>query len=445
MNRAAILIFALLFSSATAFAAAKNVIVFFVNGANQAQLEFARQVGTEIAGMSNLSALPVGGTLLPLPGAFQNPALATINAALLGRAEDGAVGGISSGEELDSVATLARLRGKRVGIVSDGELTGALPGAFYAHESLSSGTGAVANWLPLCDFNFLAGEVVVAPGEAAEDRIGSVMARLGYRNVLDLRNLTPPVSRLFIRHRDQPGRVYAWERASVEERDRMIGYVSAALKCLDNRNGFFLAADFSNVARAGLENDSSMLLRELWLCDRALGEALRFFKEKPEDTLLIVVSLYDAGEFQLSGEPGPDFPVGPSRMALLAELNRSSRSFDKALELLGAGELFAPGAVELRLLHRLYFNVPHLEDGEVAAVLRSGFGIAPETPLRDYREWIDRVLSLRDRHLGARWGSKRVVTSLLPVLAIGQGASAFSGEYTLEEFSSRLREAVGLL
>ena len=75
----------------------------------------------------------------------------------------------------------------------------------------------------------------------------------------------------------------------------------------------------------------------------------------------------------------------------------------------------------------------------------SGFGIAPETPLRDYREWIDRVLSLRDRHLGARWGSKRVVTSLLPVLAIGQGASAFSGEYTLEEFSSRLREAVGLL
>ena len=101
--------------------------------------------------------------------------------------------------------------------------------------------------------------------------------------------------------------------------------------------------------------------------------------------------------------------------------------------------------MELRLLHRLYFNVPHLEDGEVAAVLRSGFGIAPETPLRDYREWIDRVLSLRDRHLGARWGSKRVVTSLLPVLAIGQGASAFSGEYTLEEFSSRLREAVGLL
>ena len=277
MNRAACFVFALLFSSVAAFAEAKNVIVLFVNGANQAQLEFARLVGSEIAGMSNTAALPVQGTLLPLAGDFRDPALAAINAALLGRAEDGAVGGLSSGEELDSVATLARLRGKRVGIVSDGKLTGALPGAFYAHEPLENGPGAVANWLPLCDFNFLAGEVEVSLEESAEDRIGTVMARLGYRNVLELKNLSPPVTRLFVRHRDLPGKNFAWERPSVEERDRMIGYLDATLKCLENRNGFFLAADFSNIARAGVENDSSMLLRELWLCDRALGEALRFF------------------------------------------------------------------------------------------------------------------------------------------------------------------------
>ena len=72
-------------------------------------------------------------------------------------------------------------------------------------------------------------------------------------------------------------------------------------------------------------------------------------------------------------------------------------------------------------------------------------GIASGSELRDYREWIDEVLRLRDRHLGARWESKRVVTSLTPVLAIGQGAEVFGGEYTLEEFSSRLREAVGIL
>ncbi len=445
MNRAACFVFALLFSSVAAFAETKNVIVLFINGANQAQLEFARLVGEEIAGMSNTAALPVQGTLLPLAGDFRNPAVAAVNGALLGRAEDGAVGGLSSGEELDSVATLARLRGKRVGIVSDGKLTGPLPGAFYAHEPLENGAAAVANWLPLCDFNFLAGEVEVSPEESAEDRIGGVMAQLGYRNVLELKNLSPPATRLFIRHRDLPGKCYAQERSSREERDRMIDYVDAALKCLDNRSGFFLAADFSNIGRAGVENDSSMLLRELWLYDRALGEVLRFFKENPEDTLVIVASLYDAGEFQLSGEPGADFPVGPSRTALLAELNRSSLSFDKALELLGAGELFAPGAVELKLLHRLYFHVPRLEDAEVAAALHHFSGIASGSELRDYREWIDEVLRLRDRHLGARWESKRVVTSLTPVLAIGQGAEVFGGEYTLEEFSSRLREAVGIL
>ena len=445
MNRAVLLVFALLFSSAAAFAEAKNVIVLFVNGANQAQLEFARLVGVEIAGMSNTAALPVQGTLLPPAGDFRNPALAAINAALLGRAEDEAVGGISSGEELVSVATLARLRGRQVGIVTDGKLTDPLPGAFFAHEPLENGAGAVANWLPLCDFNFLAGEVELSGEDAAGDRIGDVMARLGYRNVLDLKNLVPPVSRLFIRHRDLPGKRYAWDRDSLEERERMVDYVTVALKCLDNHNGFFLAADFSNIERAGVENDSSMLLRELWLYDRVLGEALRFFKRNPEETLVIVASLYDSGEFRLAGETGPDFPLGESRMALLAELNRSSRSFDKALELLGAGELFAPGAVELKLLHRLYFNVPRLEDAELVAALRSYPGIEPEAELCDYREWIDQVMALRDRHLGARWGSKRTVTSLTPVLAIGQGAAAFGGEYTLEEFCARLREAVGLL
>lgn len=444
MRRAALLVLALLLPSASALAAAKNVIVLFVNGANQAQLEFARSVGADFAGMSNTAALPVQGTLLPLAGAFRHLSIAAINAALLGRAEDGAVGGISSGEELDSVATLARLQGRRVGVVSDGRLTGRLPGAFYAHEPLDSEPGAVANWLPLCDFNMLAGEVEVPKEEASGDRIGEAMARIGYRNVLDVRNLTPPVSRLLIRHRDLPGRRYAAERGTLEARDRMIGYVSVALECLDNRNGFFLAADFSNVSRAGLENDSSMLLHELWIYDRVLGDVLRFYKANPKDTLVIVVSLFDAGEFRLSGEPGSDFPLGRSRIALLAELNGEARSFDRALELLGAGELFAPGAEELKQLHRLYFGAPRLTDREAIAAVRGFRNFEPAAELRDYREWIDRVQNLRDRHRGARWGSKRSVTALTPVMAIGQGASDFSGEYTLEEFYAKLRKALSL-
>ena len=50
---------------------ARNVIVFFINGANQAGLEFARAAGADFAGLSNLSAFPVRGTLLPLTGEYR--------------------------------------------------------------------------------------------------------------------------------------------------------------------------------------------------------------------------------------------------------------------------------------------------------------------------------------------------------------------------------------
>ncbi|MPM36251.1 hypothetical protein SDC9_82846 [bioreactor metagenome] len=297
--------------------AAENVIVFFVNGVNQAGLELARTAGDGFAGLSNTAALPVSGTLLPLSREFDRPQLAAANAVAAGKAADDSIGTLSSGEDLDSLATLAKLRSRKVGIVTDSLLTAPLPGAFYAHEARIGEPGVLSDWLPLCDFNVLAGEVLLPPGESGGgDRLGDTMARIGYRNVLDVKNLTASVSRLFLRHSDSPGRRYAATRKSREERERLIGSVSAALRSLDNPAGLFLVVECGNIAAAGTENDSSMLLGELWMFDRALGEALRFFKEDPAKTLIVVISLYDAGELQLTGGADTDFPVGPGRIEL---------------------------------------------------------------------------------------------------------------------------------
>ncbi|MBS1453811.1 MAG: hypothetical protein HP002_10570 [Lentisphaeria bacterium] len=423
---------------------ARNVIVFFINGANQAGLEFARAAGADFAGLSNLSAFPVRGTLLPLTGEYRHLPLAAANAVALGKPADDAVGTLSSGEELDSLATLAKQSGRRVGIISDSLLTGWLPGAFYAHEPGADRAEMVANWLPLCDFNVLAGEVPSPDGRSAGDRLGDTMARIGYRNVLDVKNLTPPVSRLFIRHTDSAGRRYAMARRTRTDRERLIDYTATALECLENRNGFLLVAECGNIAPAGVENDASMLLGELWTFDRALGKALDFFKAAPEDTLIVVVSLYDAGELRLTGEPDTDFPFGRSRLELLCELNREPRTFGQALALLGAGELFAPGAEQLRELQRLYFDAPRLMEPQVLAGMRGFWNYEPDTVMRDYREWIDRLQDLRDRHYGAGFFSKRPAAALTPVWAIGAGAKEFAGEYSPEELHGKLRRALGL-
>lgn len=433
------------FFSVARLAAAENVIVFFVNGVNQAGPELAKTVGAGFAGLSNLSALPVHGMLLPLAREFDRPDLAAANAVATGKAVDDSVGTLSTGEELDSLAMLAKLQGRRVGIVTDALLTGPLPGAFYAHEPKTDQPEALTGWLPLCDFNVLAGEVTVPEDERRDgDRLGDTMARLGYRNVLDVKNLNPPVNRLFLRHADPAGRRYAMTRKTRAERERLIDTVGAALRCLENPEGFLLVAECGNIAPAGLGNDSSMLLGELWMFDRALGEALRFFKEAPAHTLIVVVSLCDAGELQLTGGADTDFPVGPGRLELLAELNAAPRTFDQALALLGGADLFAPGAEELRELRRLYFNAPRLGDAATIAALRDYRNFEPDAALRDYRSWIIRIQTIRDRHYGAEFASRRTVSGLTPVWAIGAGAGAFAGEYTPEELHLKLRKALGL-
>ena len=111
---------------------------------------------------------------------------------------------------------------------------------------------------------------------------------------------------------------------------------------------------------------------------------------------------------------------------MLAKLNTSAMTFRQALELAGAGDLFAPGAEELRELERAYDVI-----------------LAKPAP-RDFRSWLDRVLNLRDRHAGVEWLTRAATISLTPVLAIGTGSEAFAGEYNAEELHRKLAAVLGL-
>ena len=86
-----VLVFLLLPAGAL-HASVRNVILILTDGVNQAQLELARQAGFRNAGMSNSAAMPVSGTLLPLPGDFERPVLAAKNALATGTGQDRMLG-----------------------------------------------------------------------------------------------------------------------------------------------------------------------------------------------------------------------------------------------------------------------------------------------------------------------------------------------------------------
>lgn len=405
----------LLACTAVLSAAPRSVILILCNGANLAQLELAKRAGVNRAGLSNTAALPVAGTLLPLTGRFRSPRIAALNALASGYAGDSALGVTPGGDEVDSLLGEARHQGRRTGFITDGALNDWPGGAFFARENPLPPLDRLDAWLPLSDIDLLAGALVRSKPAALEP-LETPMSRLGYQLARNPEELRAAFAgrRLFATH------------DPAAEPSALLSYMDTALRLLPGKNGMFLVADCSRPARAAAVNDTAGVIRELWRFDRVLGRALDFFKADPDHTLVVVVSLYDIGDLQLPRPIAGDFPVGLTRPEMLERLAPGRLTGKQALELAGAGELFAPGSREL------------------ASVL-DGYARLVNSPLpRAFAPWLDRLLHLRDRHAGVEWLTRTVTISLTPVFAIGAGAKEYEGEYNALDLHGKLRRSLGI-
>ncbi len=403
--------------------AARNVIVIMVNGAGPSQFELARRAGARRAGLSNTAALPVTGTLLPLSGQFEHPDIASLNALAAGTAFDRGFGVDPEGGTLESLLAEARHRGMKTGFVTDGALNAPGGAAFWAHEVGMPSAEKLTAWLPLADLDVISGGLAgEGTGKGAFSEIA--MRQLGY--VVSREQLSRPLpdKRLFALHSAEEMDFYSADlpEGAITLPER----VSEALRWLFGPQGLLLIVECSRLQRAASANDTAAVITELWEFDRVLGRTLDFFKRDPEETLIVVVSLFDVGDLRIREDLEP-LPPGPTRRALAGRLAEERLPLEAALELAGAGELFAAGSPQMR---------------EVAAFYDASSN-APEQ-VRDYSPWIDLVFTQRDRHRGVVWAGRRPSISLSSVLAIGCGMDDYDGEYDAVELHEKLRNSLGI-
>ncbi len=298
----------------TAGAPPRNVILILMDGVNQAALDLANFTGKNHSGLGNFYALPYEGTLLPLTGSFRRFDLATLNALALGKAVESRLGGCSETEELESLTALARIQGRRAGFITDGLLNDWTGGVFFAREvRLPQSPEILTEWLPLCDLEVLAGAI----GQSAPlaiDPLDGKMRRLGYTRVgkrSALAALESTGGRLFA---DRPVQALEFpdgEFPAGKDWPTLLDFTDRALDWLGGPDGFFLVIDCAKLRIAAKANDTSLLVKQLWVTDRVIGRAVEFLKSSPDDTLIVVASLYDIGELQLTRTPAENFSPEP--------------------------------------------------------------------------------------------------------------------------------------
>ena len=382
-------------------------------------------------------------------------ALATGN-----KTKNGAIGVLKDLETpVNSVAVWAKNSGRKVGVATSVSVDHATPAAFYAHEAGRGSYYNIGADLYAAGFDFYAGSDFMEP-DNKEDKSAKNLYKMadeyGYsiaRGYNDYTKKSAKADKMILfqseeaSSKDRSAIPYAIDRTekdlSLEEITRSaIDFLSKDLS-----KGFFLMVEGGKIDWACHSNDAATAFREVQDLDKAIRQAYEFYKQHPDETLIVVTADHETGGIVLG--------TGEYRLNLKALDNQkmSESGFTKVLN----------------TLRKKYKNNVPWES--VKTALKENFGFWDEIKLSEEQE--ERLVNVyentlkgqnakmekseyaRDEALAAE--AKRIVSEIaligwtsgghsagyVPVFAIGAGAENFSGRLDNTQIPALIAKSAG--
>lgn len=446
---------------------AKYVFYFIGDGMGVNQVQGTELFQGELKGEIGISPLcftqfPVStvATTFSATNGVTDSAAAGTALATGNKTKNGAIGVLKDLETpVNSVAVWAKNSGRRVGIATSVSVDHATPAAFYAHEAGRSSYYNIGADLYRAGFDFYAGSDFVEPENKKDknaknlykmaDEYGYCIAR-GYNEYTKESDKADKMI-LFqskeASEKDRSAIPYAIDRTekdlSLEDITRSAIYFLSK----DMSKGFFLMVEGGKIDWACHSNDAATAFREVQDFDNAIKIAYEFYKQHPDETLIVVTADHETGGIVLG--------TGQYKLNL------------KALE---SQEMSESGFTKvLNAMRKKYKNNVPWE--VVKESLEENFGFWDEIKLTEKQE--ERLLSVYEKTLKGQKAkmekseyaqdealaaeAKRIIseTALIgwtsgghsagyvPVFAIGAGAGNFSGRLDNTQIPALIAKAAG--
>ena len=446
---------------------AKYVFYFIGDGMGVNQVQGTELFQGELKGEIGISPLcftqfPVStvATTFSATNGVTDSAAAGTALATGNKTKNGAIGVLKDLETpVNSVAVWAKNSGRRVGIATSVSVDHATPAAFYAHEAGRSSYYNIGADLYRAGFDFYAGSDFVEPENKKDknaknlykmaDEYGYCIAR-GYNEYTKKSDKADKMI-LFqskeASEKDRSAIPYAIDRT---EKDLSLEDITrSAIDFLskDMSKGFFLMVEGGKIDWACHSNDAATAFREVQDFDNAIKIAYEFYKQHPDETLIVVTADHETGGIVLG--------TGQYKLNL------------KALE---SQEMSESGFTKvLNAMRKKYKNNVPWE--AVKESLEENFGFWDEIKLTEKQE--ERLLSVYEKTLKGQKAkmekseyaqdealaaeAKRIIseTALIgwtsgghsagyvPVFAIGAGAGNFSGRLDNTQIPALIAKAAG--
>ena len=216
-------------------------------------------------------------------------------------------------QEYETIAEkLKSQKDYKIGIISSVNINHATPAAFYAHQESRSNYYEIGEEMIESGFDYFAGGALLettGPDEDKEDLYARA-EQAGYqvvRTQAEAEALTADSGKaLLIDEHLADSDSMAYGLDLQEGQWSLADYVDKGIEMLDNDTGFFMMVEGGKIDWACHANDAGSTLSDTIELDEAVEQAVEFYKEHPDETLILVTGDHETGGLTI-GYAGTDY------------------------------------------------------------------------------------------------------------------------------------------
>ena len=346
------------------------------------------------------------------------------------KTSNGRIGTDVDGNDIYSVAHVAKNAGMAVGIATTVCINHATPSAFYAHNESRNNYNDIAQWMLEADYDFYAGGDAKCSSEQRNDLYGRA-EKQGYtivRGYNDYKAKAKKADKMMLYQKNVAEEVpYAIDRT---EDDLTLAQITKAgidfLSKKSRKEGFFMMVEGGKIDYASHRDDAATMIHEVLDFNAAIEEAYEFYKKHKDETLIIVTADHETGGIVLgyTGQYKLDLKVLESQKVSVDNLasmleSLKETTWGKITEMVKANV-----GVEPRGKHNADESVSMTHDlaNKIA---------------------YDAIYDL-DRKALISWASGNHSGTFVPLFAIGEGADKFNGVIDNTDIPLTIMEFLGI-
>lgn len=357
-----------------------------------------------------------------------------------------------------SVAEWAKAAGAAVGVSTTVSVDHATPAAFYAHVPDRGMYYEIGRQMIAAGYDFYAGSDFlepVGPDSAQAGTLYEQCARAGYtvvRGYPEFQRKAAGAGRVVLfqpeeaSRRDRTAVPYAIDRTADDLTLQDIARAGISQLTAAGKDGFFFMLEGGKVDWACHSNDAATAFREVVDLDNAVRVAYEFYRQHPDETLIVITADHETGGIALGRGP---YELHTELLGCQKMSAEAYTAHLKELQRAGA-DAFTWDAVRQDLQENWgFWDRVKLTDKQTAR-LKAAFdrlsGGQAATVKGHYASLSALANTARDVMAEAAligWQSGEHSNGYVPVFAIGAGAEKFAAKLDNTQIPLRIAEAAG--